>query len=81
MLMVGFVSFRQSMANPVAAGVFVIGATSRPDLLDAALLRPGRLDRLLMCPFPNAQDRAAIMKALAHKIVFAGQVSIMPCLF
>ncbi|KAK9828356.1 hypothetical protein WJX74_010633 [Apatococcus lobatus] len=57
-------------------GVFVIGATSRPDLLDAALLRPGRLDRLLMCPFPSAQERAAIMTALARKVAFADSVDL-----
>lgn len=34
-------------------GVIVIAATSRPDLLDPALLRPGRLDRQVLCPVPN----------------------------
>lgn len=38
----------------------MIGATSRPDLLDAALLRPGRLDRLLYCGFPTARERAQV---------------------
>lgn len=34
-------------------GVCVLAATSRPDLLDPALLRPGRLDKQLLCPMPN----------------------------
>lgn len=34
-------------------GVCVLAATSRPDLLDPALLRPGRLDQQLLCPLPN----------------------------
>jgi SpoVK/Ycf46/Vps4 family AAA+-type ATPase len=42
------------------AGVVVIGATSRPDMLDAALLRPGRLDRLLYCGFPTARERTQV---------------------
>ena len=51
-----------------AAGVVVLAASSRPDLLDAALLRPGRLDRLLYCPFPDRPARAAILAALASKL-------------
>jgi peroxin-1 len=38
----------------------VLGATSRPDLLDAALLRPGRLDRLLHCGLPSARERLQV---------------------
>lgn len=44
-------------------GVFVLAATSRPDLIDSALLRPGRLDRLIFCRFPGRAERLEI---LAH---------------
>jgi transitional endoplasmic reticulum ATPase len=40
--------------------VVVIGATNRPDMVDVALLRPGRLDRLVYIPPPNASSRAQI---------------------
>lgn len=41
---------------------------SRPDLLDAALLRPGRLDRMLLCDFPSASERAEILQVLSRKV-------------
>jgi len=41
--------------------VIVIGATNRPDLLDAALLRPGRFDRMVYVPLPNCKARKAIL--------------------
>jgi ribosome biogenesis ATPase len=37
--------------------VFVIAATNRPDIIDPAMLRPGRLDKLLYVPLPNKADR------------------------
>ena len=37
----------------LSEGIFVIAATSRPDLIDPALLRPGRLDQMLHCPMPS----------------------------
>ena len=49
------------------AGVCVLAATSRPDLLDAALLRPGRLDRLIYCDFPGTDDRLEILTALSRR--------------
>jgi len=46
------------------SGVYVLAATSRPDLIDPALLRPGRLDKSLLCDFPSLDDRLDIMRAL-----------------
>ncbi|XP_052201565.1 peroxisome biogenesis protein 1 isoform X2 [Diospyros lotus] len=60
----------------VLAGVFVFAATSRPDLLDAALLRPGRLDRLLFCDFPSKSDRMDILTVLSRKLSLAGDVDL-----
>src|SRR5580693_1743761 len=45
-----------------AAGVVVLGATNRPEVLDPALLRPGRFDRQVTIPLPNVSERAAILK-------------------
>jgi transitional endoplasmic reticulum ATPase len=43
-------------------GVVVIGATNKPDMLDSALLRPGRFDRLLLTPAPDKKSRFEIFK-------------------
>lgn len=50
------------------SGVYVLAATSRPDLIDPALLRPGRLDKSLLCDLPNSDDRHDILQALLHKV-------------
>jgi cell division protease FtsH len=43
------------------AGIVVLGATNRPEILDPALLRPGRFDRQVTIPLPNVNERAAIL--------------------
>ncbi|GAB1694770.1 AAA family ATPase [Krasilnikovia sp. M28-CT-15] len=48
--------------------VVVIGATNRPDLVDPALLRPGRLERLVYVPPPDADARTSILRAAAHAV-------------
>lgn len=50
------------------SGVYVLAATSRPDLIDPALLRPGRLDKSLLCDMPGLEDRLDILKALSGKL-------------
>ena len=44
-----------------AMGIVVLGATNRPEVLDPALLRPGRFDRQVTIPLPNVNERAAIL--------------------
>ena len=53
--------------NPLA-DVKIIGATNRPDILDEALLRPGRFDRIIEIPIPNYEGRLAIFKIQMKKI-------------
>ena len=50
------------------SGVYVLAATSRPDLIDPALLRPGRLDKSLLCDVPSLDDRLDILQALSKKL-------------
>ncbi|ODN02269.1 Nuclear valosin-containing protein-like [Orchesella cincta] len=45
-------------------GVFVMGATNRPDIIDPAVLRPGRLDKILFVNLPTSQDRFEILKTI-----------------
>ncbi|KAG1751773.1 hypothetical protein EDB19DRAFT_1893120 [Suillus lakei] len=46
-------------------GVYVLAATSRPDLIDSALLRPGRLDKSLLCDLPGVEDRKDVSLTLS----------------
>ncbi|GMS80961.1 hypothetical protein PENTCL1PPCAC_3136, partial [Pristionchus entomophagus] len=47
--------------------VFIIGATNRPDIIDSAILRPGRLDQLIYIPLPDEASRLQIFKANLRK--------------
>ncbi|KPI45650.1 Peroxisome biosynthesis protein PAS1 [Cyphellophora attinorum] len=49
-------------------GVYVLAATSRPDLIDPALLRPGRLDKSLLCDMPTMEDRLDILQAVSKTL-------------
>eukprot|EP00958_Prasinococcus_capsulatus_P005440 scaffold527_cov368-Prasinococcus_capsulatus_cf.AAC.8 len=57
-------------------GVVVVAATNRPDRLDPALLRPGRLDRLLYVPPPTDSTRAAIFRIHLRKTPIDESVSV-----
>lgn len=56
--------------------VVVLGATNRPELIDPALLRPGRLERLVFVPPPDAKARAAVLRATARNTPLAGDVDV-----
>jgi peroxin-1 len=53
------------------SGVYVLAATSRPDLIDPALLRPGRLDKSLLCDMPGLEERIDILRAVTLKLNLA----------
>ncbi|GAA4889625.1 AAA family ATPase [Saccharopolyspora cebuensis] len=56
--------------------VVVLGATNRPELLDPALLRPGRLERLVHVPPPDAEARAEILRSAAKNTPLADDVDL-----
>lgn len=56
--------------------VFVIGATNRPEQLDPALCRPGRLDSLIYVPLPDEEGRLGILSAQLRKTPMAKDVDI-----
>ena len=57
-------------------GVIVIAATNRPDVLDPALLRPGRFDRQVTVPVPDVRGREQILKVHAKNIPLAQEVDL-----
>jgi len=56
--------------------VFIIGATNRPDIIDSALMRPGRLDQLIYIPLPDEKSRLSIFKANLRKSPLAPDVDV-----
>ena len=57
-------------------GVILIAATNRPDILDSALLRPGRFDRRIVVAMPDAKGREAILRVHVRKIPLAEDVEL-----
>jgi len=57
-----------------ASGVIVIAATNRPDVLDSALLRPGRFDRQVVVPLPDIRGREQILMVHMRKVPLAQDV-------
>ena len=58
------------------SATFVVAATNRPDMIDPAMLRPGRLDKLLYVPLPPPDGRAAILATLTRKTPLAPEVDV-----
>lgn len=56
--------------------VFIIGATNRPDILDGAIMRPGRLDQLVYIPLPDEKARISIFKANLRKSPIGKEVDL-----
>jgi len=57
-------------------GVIIMSATNRPDVLDPALLRPGRFDRQVVVPLPDVKGREKIFEVHARKVPLAGDVDL-----
>jgi len=56
--------------------VFIIGATNRPDIIDTAIMRPGRLDQLIYIPLPDLKSRIQIFKAVLRKSPVAREIDL-----
>lgn len=57
-------------------GVIMVGATNRPDLLDSAIIRPGRFDRLIYMPLPDKDGRKKIFEIYTKKMPIADSVNL-----
>lgn len=56
--------------------IFFIGATNRPEILDEAIIRPGRLDQLIYIPLPDQPSRLSVLKANLRKTPIAKDVDL-----
>lgn len=57
-------------------GIIILAATNRPDVLDPALLRPGRFDRQIVVPLPDVRGRLEILKVHTKKVPLASDVDL-----
>jgi len=60
----------------VKKNLFFIGATNRPEILDEAIIRPGRLDQLLYIPLPDLPSRVSVLKANLRKTPISKDVDL-----
>ena len=56
--------------------VILVAATNRPDMIDTALMRPGRLDQIILVPKPSIEERIAIFKVKLSSIPLSNDVDI-----
>jgi transitional endoplasmic reticulum ATPase len=56
--------------------VFIIGATNRPDIIDPALMRPGRLDQLIYIPMPDYESRLSVLRSVLRKTPVSKDVDL-----
>ena len=60
--------------------VFIIGATNRPDIIDPAVLRPGRLDQLMYIPLPDEGTISVFFKLLLYLRILLKSEQVPDCL-
>ncbi|XP_037008111.2 ribosome biogenesis protein SPATA5L1 isoform X1 [Artibeus jamaicensis] len=72
----GSKSDQQEFQEVFNRNVMIVAATNRPDVLDDALLRPGRLDKIICIPPPDAEGRLSILKVCAEKMPVGPDVSL-----
>lgn len=58
-------------------GVYMVAATNRPDIIDPAMIRPGRLDHQLFVALPSSSERNEILRTLTKKTPLAPDVDLM----
>uniref|UniRef100_A0AC34GT89 AAA+ ATPase domain-containing protein n=1 Tax=Panagrolaimus sp. ES5 TaxID=591445 RepID=A0AC34GT89_9BILA len=56
--------------------IFIIAATNRPDVIDSALMRPGRLDQKIYIPLPDEANREAILKATLRRTKYSDEIDL-----
>ena len=70
------ISIFNSFQNSTDSDVIVVGATNRPELLDAALMRPGRFDKIVFIPPPDFANRLEILQVATSKMPLDSDVDL-----